>query len=296
MRGAIADNIQCYGVLSNAAEYLSFVKGVVDTEDLPLNISRETLQENVVIRKIGQTVTKQVLGHLEKLAASDADRYAEFWRSHGKLFKLGHTDWANREKFAGLLRCNTSHHDDAKGLSSLDDYIGRAREGQKDIWYISAPNREAARLNPHLEIFRKKGLEVLFLYEPIDEFVMDALGNYKDFALKAVEHADAATLDAFPTVEERKEAEPLAESDAPAFDALLARMKELLGDKVTEVRVSHRLSDSPREYAAWGTSLRMSTARPLPRATGPTTAYSTASSGDSTPTPTVRPRTMGSLR
>lgn len=226
-------------------EYLSFVKGVVDTEDLPLNISRETLQENVVIRKIGQTVTKQVLGHLEKLAASDADKYAEFWRGHGKVFKLGHTDWANREKFAGLLRCNTSHHDDAKGLSSLDDYIGRAREGQKDIWYISAPNREAARLNPHLEIFRKKGLEVLFLYEPIDEFVMDALGNYKDFALKAVEHADAATLDAFPTVEERKEAEPLAESDTSAFDALLARMKELLGDKVTEVRVSHRLSDSP---------------------------------------------------
>ncbi|MEG6504947.1 molecular chaperone HtpG [Nitratidesulfovibrio sp. 1201_IL3209] len=226
-------------------EYLGFVKGVVDTEDLPLNISRETLQENVVIRKIGQTVTRQVLGHLEKLAAAGADRYAEFWRSHGKVFKLGHTDWTNREKFAGLLRCNTSHHDDARGLSSLDDYIGRAREGQKDIWYISAPNREAARLNPHLEIFRKKGLEVLFLYEPIDEFVMDALGSYKDFALKAVEHADAATLDAFPTVEERKEAEPLAESDAAAFDALLARMKELLGDKVTEVRVSHRLSDSP---------------------------------------------------
>lgn len=226
-------------------EYLGFVKGVVDTEDLPLNISRETLQENVVVRKIGQTVTRQVLGHLEKLAGSDADRYAEFWRAHGKAFKLGHTDWANREKFAGLLRCNSSYHDDAKGLTSLDDYIGRAREGQKDIWYISAPGREAARLNPHLEIFRQKGLEVLFLYEPIDEFVMDAVGSYKDFTLKAVEHADAATLDAFPTVEERKEAEPLAEADAAAFDALLARMKELLGDRVTEVRVSHRLSDSP---------------------------------------------------
>lgn len=228
-------------------EYLSFLKGVVDTEDLPLNISRETLQENVVIRKIGQTVTKQVLSRLARLA-ENAETYATFWKEHGKVFKLGYNDYANREKFIPLLRFNTSALDDAEALTSLDDYISRAREGQKDVWYLSAPTRDAARLNPHVEMFRRKGLEVLYLYEPIDEFLMETLGTYKDFAFKAVEHADPEVLDSFDSVDADKNPDvstPLGDADNAAFDSLVAAMGEILGDKVQSVRVSRRLADSP---------------------------------------------------
>lgn len=226
-------------------EYLGFLKGIVDTEDLPLNISRETLQENVVVRKIGQTLTKQVLADLARLAEEDAEGYAALWRSHGKVFKLGYSDYANREKFGPLLRFNSSHHDDAEGLSSFDDYIARAREGQKEIWYLSAPGREAARLDPRVEVFRRKGLEVLYLYEPIDEFVLETLDSYKDFSFKAVEHADGEKLANYEDAAPVRDVPPLSEDEGAAFDRLVARMKEVLGDAVQEVRVSHRLADSP---------------------------------------------------
>lgn len=227
-------------------EYLGFLKGVVDTEDLPLNISRETLQENVILRKIQQTIVKQTLSHLEKLASADKDQYDKFWRLHGRIFKLGYHDFVNRERVASLMRFNSSLHDDAEGLTSLDDYMGRGKESQKTIWYVSGASREAARLNPHLEVFRRKGLEVLFLMEPIDEFVMEGMGKYKEWDFKAVEHAgDEALKDFADTGDEAPKAAPLAEDEMSTFDALLARMKEILGDKVTDVRVSHRLADSP---------------------------------------------------
>lgn len=226
-------------------EYLAFLKGVVDTEDLPLNISRETLQENVVLRKIAQTITKQALNHLEKLAKDAPERYNAFWKLHGKVFKLGYSDYAQRDRVAALLRYNTSRHDNAGDLSSLDDYQKRAPEGQKTFWYVSAPNREAARLNPHLEVFRRKGLEVLFLYEALDEFVMEGLGKYKEWEFKAIERADESVLKDFADNSDQPKAAPLPEEDLGNFDTLLARMKELLGDKVKEVRVSHRLADSP---------------------------------------------------
>lgn len=226
-------------------EYLGFLKGIVDTEDLPLNISRETLQENVVVRKIGQTLTKQVLADLARLAADDAEAYATFWRQHGKVFKLGYSDYANREKFAPLLRFNSSHHDDAQGLTSLDDYISRAREGQKEIWYIAAPGREAARLDPRVEVFRRKGLEVLYLLEPIDEFVLETLDSYSDFSFKAVEHADGEKLAQFEDTGPARDVTPLTEDEDAAFARLIERMKALLGDAVEDVRISHRLADSP---------------------------------------------------
>jgi molecular chaperone HtpG len=226
-------------------EYLGFLKGVVDTEDLPLNISRETLQENALLRKIRQTVTKQALTHLERMASERAEDYANFWKLHGKIFKLGYHDYANRERISALLRFNSSALDDENTLCSLDDYIGRAKSGQKEIWYLSAPGREAARLNPHLELFRKKGIEVLYLYEPIDEFAVEGLGKYKDFSFKAVENAAENALDAFDdTAAAAPKTRELAEEELPAFDALLARIKEILGDKVKEVRISHRLADS----------------------------------------------------
>ncbi len=226
-------------------EYLGFFKGVVDTEDLPLNISRETLQENVVLRKIQQTIVKQSLSHLEKLSA-DKEAYAKFWHTHGKIFKLGYHDYVNREKIATLLRFNSSFNDDTEGLTSLDDYMGRAKPTQKTFWYVSGASREAVRLNPHLEVFRKKGLEVFYLTEPIDEFVMDGLGQYKEWNFKAVEHADDESLKDFESVDDAStKAAPLEGDDVQNFDALLKDMQTILGDKVKEVRVSHRLADSP---------------------------------------------------
>ena len=228
-------------------EYLAFLKGVVDTEDLPLNISRETLQENVVLRKISQVLVKQALGHLEKLAKEDAEKYSRFWNLHGKVFKLGYHDYVNRERICGLLRFNSSTLADADALTSLDEYMARAPEGQKTIWYVAAPNREAARLNPHMERFRRKGIEVLWLYEPVDEFVMDSLAKYKEWEFKSVETAADDALNEFADKEQPKNeaAAPLSEDDSASFDALMEKMKAILGEKVTDVRVSHRLADSP---------------------------------------------------
>ena len=228
-------------------EYLAFLKGVVDTEDLPLNISRETLQENVLLRKINQVIVKQTLGHLEKIARDDVEKYNRFWRLHGKIFKLGYHDFPNRERVSALLRFNSSALADAEALTSLDEYMSRAPEGQKTFWYVAAPNREAARLNPHMELFRKKGIEVLYLFEPVDEFVMEGLGKYKEWDFKSAESAadDALTSFADKEAPEKETAAPLSEEDNVSFDKLLARMKEILGDKVKDVRVSHRLADSP---------------------------------------------------
>ncbi len=227
-------------------EYLSFFKGVVDTEDLPLNISRENLQENVILRKIQQTIVKQSLTHLERMAEGKSEEYAKFWHTHGRILKMGYHDFVHRDRIANLLRFNTSIHDDSQGLSSLDDYMGRAKTGQKTIWYVSGASREAARLNPHLEVFRKKGLEVLYLTEPIDEFVMEGLGKYKEWDLKAVEQIGDDSLNDFADTEESaSKAKPLADEELGNFDSLIARMQEILGDKVKEVRISHRLADSP---------------------------------------------------
>ncbi len=227
-------------------DWLAFLKGVVDTEDLPLNISRETLQENRVLMKISQTITRQMLGHLEKMAKERPEVYERFWKLHSKIFKLSYQDFALRERVAALMRFNSSRLDDGDALTGLEDYMGRAPEGQKTFWYLSAPNREAARLSPHLERFRRKGIEVLFLYEPVDEFVMEGLGTYREWNFKAVENAADDALDAFADKEnETPSVTPLSDDDSRSFDDLLKRIKEILGDRVTDVRVSHRLADSP---------------------------------------------------
>ncbi len=226
-------------------DYLSFIKGVVDTEDLPLNISRETLQENILIRKINQTVTKQILSHLDRMAKNDADAYKEFWNVHGKIFRLGYSDYANRDRYAKLLRFNTSKHDTVDELTSFDEYIERAKESQKSVYYISATSREAAKLNPHLEIFTRKGLEVLFLYEPVDEFVMDNLGKFGEFDLVSVETVSPDSLKDFDDVVKKEKTEELSEEETATLSDLLAHIKTLLGDKVTDVRLSERLSGSP---------------------------------------------------
>ncbi len=226
-------------------EYLGFVRGVVDSEDLPLNISRETLQESALLHKISTVVTKHILSQMLKVAKEDKEKYVELWNNHGRLFKIGYTDYANREKYAELLRFNSSRSEDAKGLVSLDEYIERAKPDQKEIYYVFGPSREAIELSPHMEIFKAKGLEVLYLFDHLDEFAMESVRTYKDFDIKSIEHVDPKTLEKFESIEARQQVEPLGEEDEKQFAAFLERVKEILGDRVTEVRVSGRLSESP---------------------------------------------------
>ncbi|GJQ62849.1 MAG: chaperone protein HtpG [Melioribacteraceae bacterium] len=227
-------------------EYLSFVKGVVESEDLPLNISRETLQENAIFNKISNSVTSQVLNHLKKIAEDETETYKKFWIEHGKIFKIGYGDFTNREKFMELLRFNSSEMKDAEEITSLEDYTKRMKSEQKDIYYVFGSSRDAVMLDPHMEIFRKKGIEVLFFYDPADEFVISSLGTYKEFNFKSVEQADLKKLEEFENVskdQEKKEA--LDEADEKTFGDLLSKIKEILGDKVTDVKVSQRLDKSP---------------------------------------------------
>jgi len=139
-------------------EYLSFVKGVVDSEDLPLNISRETLQENLIFHKIANSVTNQVLSYLLKKAKDEPEKYAEFWKEHGRIFKMGYSDFANMEKFSQLLRFNSSNNEDEKGLVSLEEYVLRIKKEQKEIFYAFGTSRNAIALDPHIEIFNKKNI------------------------------------------------------------------------------------------------------------------------------------------
>lgn len=227
-------------------EYLSFVKGVVDSEDLPLNISRETLQENIIFTKISQSVTGNVLSHLTKVAKDTPERYAEFWKEHGKIFKLGYMDFSNADKYQQLLRFNSSASKDEKELVSLEDYVGRMKKDQKEIYYALGASREAIDLNPHLEIFKSKGLEVFYLYDPVDEFVVTSIRKHKDFEFKSVDAADLKSLEKFEDVEKKEDqTEKLSKDDEKHFDSLLSKMKEILGDRVTEVKESKRLKGSP---------------------------------------------------
>jgi molecular chaperone HtpG len=227
-------------------EYLSFVKGVVDSEDLPLNISRETLQENIIFTKIANSVTTNILLHLLKVAKENPERYSEFWKEHGRIFKLGYMDFANADKYQQLLRFNSSACKDDKELISLDDYVSRVKKDQKEIYYAIGTNREAIDLNPHLEIFKAKALEVLYLYDPVDEFVVTSIRKYKEFEFKSVDSVDLKSLEKFDDVSQKQSTiEALSKDDEKHFDSLLDKMKKILGDRVKEVRESKRLKDSP---------------------------------------------------
>jgi len=228
-------------------EYLSFVKGVVDSEDLPLNISRETLQENVIFTKIANSVTSQILSHLSKMAEKEEEKFMEFWKEHGKTFKMGYMDYTNQEKFSKLLRFNTSISKDSDELFSFDQYVERMKKEQKEIYYVVGSSREAVALDPHLEIFKSKGIEVLNLLDPMDEFVMESLRKYKDFDIKSVEQADVKTLNKMDSIDEevKEVVEELSKSDNKHFASLMKKMQEILGDKIKEVKESDRLKGSP---------------------------------------------------
>ena len=227
-------------------EYLSFVKGIVDSEDLPLNISRETLQENIIFTKIAQSVTSNILSQLIKIAKDTPERYAEFWKEHGRVFKLGYMDFTNTDKYQQLLRFNSSNSKDEKELVSLEDYVGRMKKDQKEIYYSLGTSKEAIDLNPHLEIFKSKGLEVFYLYDPVDEFVVTSIRKHKDFDFKSVDGVDLKELDKLEDmVKEEEPKEKFSKEDDKSFGKLMLKMKEILGDRVTEVHESKRLKGSP---------------------------------------------------
>ncbi len=222
--------------------YFAFMKGVVDTEDLPLNISRETLQENVVLRKIAQTITRQLLTHFEKMAKNDPEKYETMWKLHGKYLKFGFDSFQYRDRIAPLLRYYSTTQEDK--LTSLDDYLSRMKPDQKEIWYVAGSSMEAAKVNPHLGQFRRKGVEVLYLTDPVDEFALEALMEYQKHPFKSVELADAKALEAYPDGEDAEpKPEPLSEEEKPEFDALITAVKNILGDQVKDVRMTERPID-----------------------------------------------------
>ncbi|QLQ25616.1 MAG: molecular chaperone HtpG [Dechloromonas sp.] len=225
--------------------YLRFVRGVVDSSDLPLNVSREILQESKDIDAIRSGCTRKVLAMLEGLANSDdaaeKEKYARFWENFGPVLKEGvGEDHANKEKIAGLIRFASTHNDSAEQTVSLADYIGRMKEGQEKIYFVTAETFNAARNSPHLEIFRKKGIEVLLLSDRVDEWVVGHLTEFDGKHLQSVAKGglDLGTLE---DETEKKEAEKAADE----YKELIDKVKTSLGDKVKDVRVTHRLTDSP---------------------------------------------------
>ena len=221
--------------------YLRFVRGVIDSSDLPLNISRELLQGSKVVDSIRAGSVKKVLGLLEDLAANDAEKYGKFWKEFGRVIKEGPAeDYANREQIAKLLRCASTHHDNADQTVALADYVGRMKEGQEQIYYIVADSFAAAKNSPHLEIFRKKGLEVLLLTDRVDEWLMSHLTEFEGKPFHSVAKG-ALDLDKIASEEEKQEQKQAEDQ----FKDLLTKVKGVLGDQIKDARISSRLTDSP---------------------------------------------------
>ncbi|MCI2963100.1 MULTISPECIES: molecular chaperone HtpG [Shewanella] len=221
--------------------YLRFVQGLIDSNDLPLNVSREILQDNHVTKAMRTGITKRVLGMLEKLAKDDAEKYQQFWAEFGQVLKEGPAeDFANRERIAGLLRFASTHTGSAAPTVSLDDYISRMKEGQTKIYYIVADSHEAAANSPHLELLRKKGIEVLLMSERIDEWLINHLTEYKEKQLHSVTRGDLE-LGELEDASEKEAQEKLEQESV----ALVERIKAALGSTVADVKVTSRLTDTP---------------------------------------------------
>lgn len=221
--------------------YLRFIKGVVDSNDLSLNVSREILQKDPIIDSMKSALTKRVLDMLEKLAKNEPEQYKGFWKNFGQVMKEGPAeDFANKEKIAGLLRFASTSGDDGDQVVGLAEYLARAKEGQDKIYYLTGETYAQVKNSPHLEVFRKKGIEVLLLTDRIDEWLMSYLSDFdgKSFVDVARGDLDLGNLD---SEEDKKAAEEVAKSK----EGLVERLKTALGDSVAEVRVSHRLTDSP---------------------------------------------------
>ena len=221
--------------------YLRFVKGIVDSNDLSLNVSREILQKDPVIDSMKSALTRRVLDMLEKMAKNKPEDYQTFWDAFGQVLKEGPAeDFANKEKVAGLLRFASTHTGNEKQTVALGDYIERMQEGQDKIYFLTGESYAQVKNSPHLEVFRKKGIEVLLLTDRIDEWLMSYLTEFDAKSFVDVARGDL-DLGALDSEEDKKAQDEIAKSK----EALVTRLKTVLGDQVADVRVSHRLTDSP---------------------------------------------------
>lgn len=220
--------------------YLRFMRGLIDSNDLPLNVSREILQDNKITAALRKALTKRSLQMLEKLAKDDAQKYLQFWKEFGLVLKEGPAeDFANKETVAKLLRFASTHNDSSEQTASLEDYISRMKAGQKAIYYITADSYVAAKNSPHLELFNKKGIEVLLLSDCIDEWMLSYLTEFDGKPLQSITKAD---LDLGDLAD--KESETQKQQDE-AFGSFIERVKNLLGERVKTVRLTHNLTDTP---------------------------------------------------
>ena len=220
--------------------YLRFMRGLIDSNDLPLNVSREILQDNKITAALRKALTKRSLQMLEKLAKDDTEKYLQFWKEFGLVLKEGPAeDFANKETVAKLLRFASTHNDSSEQTVSLEDYISRMKEGQKAIYYITADSYVAAKNSPHLELFNKKGIEVLLLSDRIDEWMLSYLTEFDGKPLQSITKAD---LDLGDLAD--KESETQKQQDE-AFGSFIERVKNLLGERVKTVRLTHNLTDTP---------------------------------------------------
>ena len=221
--------------------YLRFVKGIIDSNDLPLNVSREILQHNKAIDAMKNGSVKKVLGMMEKLAKDDNEKYLAFWKEFGKVLKEGPgEDFANRDQIAKLLRFSTTHTDSEDQNVALQEYVERMQEGQEAIYYITADSFAAAKNSPHLEVLRKKGIEVILMYDRVDEWLSSGLTEFDGKPLKSVAKGEL-DLGKLEDEEEKKEQEKVAED----YKDLAAKVTKSLGEKVKEVRMTNRLTNSP---------------------------------------------------
>jgi len=243
-------NLYCQKVLIDQhsenilPEWLRFLKGVVDSEDLPLNISRQSLQDNALVYKLRKVLTKRFIKFLNEEAKKDSEKYQEFWKTFGIFIKEGVTsDFEFRDDLGKLLRFESSESEPGQ-MISLDDYISRMKEGQDKIYFINGPSRAAVENGPYTEMFKKRGIEIFYTLEPIDDFVLNHLGEYDG---KKLVSADAADIRLPETTGDEDKPEEQQEEALPKdqLDALCTWIKERLGDKVQEVKTSTRLVDSP---------------------------------------------------
>jgi molecular chaperone HtpG len=235
--------------------YLRFIRGIVDANSLPLNVSREILQQSKQISAIKSGAVKKVLGMLEGLAKNEPEKYEKFWSQFGTVIKEGPIeDHGNKERVAKLLRFASTHTGNDKQDVALEDYVSRMKEGQEKIYYVTADSFSAAKNSPHLEIFRKKGIEVLLLSDRIDEWLVSNLDEFDGKHLQSVAKGDL-DLGGLETEEDKKTDEEVNKD----FEAVIKQIKDVLGEKVSEVRLSHRLTESPACLVAdvYGMSLNM---------------------------------------
>ncbi len=221
--------------------YLRFVRGIIDSNDLPLNVSREILQSNKTVDSMRKASVKKVLGLLEKMSKNDKEKYQTFWNEFGKVMKEGPAeDFSNKEQIAKLLRFSSTESDVEEQTVTLEDYVSRMKDEQEEIYYITADSFTSAKNSPHLEVFRKKGIEVLLLSDRVDEWLTNGLQEFDGKKLQSVAKGEL-DLGKFDSEEDKKEQEKAEEKAG----SVIKHLKEVLGDKVEDVRVSHRLTSSP---------------------------------------------------